>query len=99
MEDAFELVAEVPERVVTALWVGDCFVYSNAGGRLNYCVGGEARSPARPPALAPARPPLSLAVAPLALGRLLLFFPSFPPSNPKSPSPQSTPKPPPNPKP
>lgn len=25
----------------TGLWVGDCFVFSNASWRLNYCVGGE----------------------------------------------------------
>ena len=25
----------------TGLWVGDCFIYNNAGWRLNYCVGGE----------------------------------------------------------
>lgn len=43
VEDAFELVAEVPERVRTGLWVGDCFVYTNAAWRLNYCVGGEVR--------------------------------------------------------
>eukprot|EP00877_Chromochloris_zofingiensis_P000490 jgi/Chrzof1/10441/UNPLg00368.t1 len=41
IEEAFELVAEVPERVRTGLWVGDCFIYNNAAWRLNYCVGGE----------------------------------------------------------
>ncbi|KAI8462483.1 MAG: coatomer WD associated region-domain-containing protein [Monoraphidium minutum] len=41
IEEAFELVAEVPERVRTGLWVGDCFIYTNAAWRLNYCVGGE----------------------------------------------------------
>eukprot|EP00879_Flechtneria_rotunda_P019952 GHRR01020972.1.p1 GENE.GHRR01020972.1~~GHRR01020972.1.p1 ORF type:complete len:816 (+),score=351.64 GHRR01020972.1:464-2911(+) len=40
-EDAFELVAEVPEKIRTGLWVGDCFIYNNAAWRLNYCVGGE----------------------------------------------------------
>ena len=43
IEEAFELVAEVPERVRTGLWVGDCFVYNNAAWRLNYVVGGEVR--------------------------------------------------------
>lgn len=37
------MVGEVTERLRTALWVGDCFVYNTAGGRLNYCVGGEVR--------------------------------------------------------
>eukprot|EP00775_Hariotina_reticulata_P003983 gene3983-4236_t len=41
IEDAFELVAEVPEKIRTGLWVGDCFIYNNAAWRLNYCVGGE----------------------------------------------------------
>ncbi|GBG65649.1 hypothetical protein CBR_g51949 [Chara braunii] len=41
IEDAFELLHEVPEKVVTGLWVGDCFIYNNAQLRLNYCVGGE----------------------------------------------------------
>jgi len=34
---------QVPERVRTGLWVGDCFIYNNAAWRLNYCVGGEVR--------------------------------------------------------
>eukprot|EP01114_Cavostelium_apophysatum_P002894 TRINITY_DN1259_c0_g1_i4.p1 TRINITY_DN1259_c0_g1~~TRINITY_DN1259_c0_g1_i4.p1 ORF type:complete len:752 (-),score=191.69 TRINITY_DN1259_c0_g1_i4:1154-3091(-) len=41
IEDAFEMIQEVPERVRTAVWVGDCFIYTNANRRLNYCVGGE----------------------------------------------------------
>jgi len=41
LEEAFELVGEVLERVRTGLWVGDCFIYNNAAWRLNYCVGGE----------------------------------------------------------
>ncbi len=32
---------QVSERVKTAIWVGDCFIYNNASWRLNYCVGGE----------------------------------------------------------
>lgn len=40
-ENAFEFVADVPERVKTGLWVGDCFVYTNGVDRLNYFVGGE----------------------------------------------------------
>jgi len=41
VEDAFELIHEIPERVRTGLWVGDCFIYTNSAWRLNYCVGGE----------------------------------------------------------
>ncbi|KAL3631857.1 hypothetical protein CASFOL_024841 [Castilleja foliolosa] len=41
VEDAFELLYEINERVRTGLWVGDCFIYSNSSWRLNYCVGGE----------------------------------------------------------
>lgn len=41
IDDAFELLSEVNERVRTGLWVGDCFIYNNTAWRLNYCVGGE----------------------------------------------------------
>eukprot|EP01087_Luapelamoeba_hula_P020714 TRINITY_DN711_c0_g1_i2.p1 TRINITY_DN711_c0_g1~~TRINITY_DN711_c0_g1_i2.p1 ORF type:complete len:938 (+),score=169.54 TRINITY_DN711_c0_g1_i2:26-2839(+) len=41
IEDAFELLHEISEKVRTGLWAGDCFVYTNASNRLNYCVGGE----------------------------------------------------------
>jgi coatomer subunit beta' len=41
VEDAFELLHEIQERVRTGLWVGDCFIYTNSTWRLNYCVGGE----------------------------------------------------------
>mmetsp|Transcript_5564 Transcript_5564/g.15523 ORF Transcript_5564/g.15523 Transcript_5564/m.15523 type:complete len:933 (-) Transcript_5564:265-3063(-) len=41
IEDSFELLNEVNERVRSGLWVGDCFVYNNTQWRLNYCVGGE----------------------------------------------------------
>eukprot|EP00249_Psilotum_nudum_P021933 c28306_g1_i1 orf=1196-3937(-) len=41
VEDAFELLHEVTERVRTGIWVGDCFIYNNSAWRLNYCVGGE----------------------------------------------------------
>ncbi|XP_020244249.1 coatomer subunit beta'-1-like isoform X2 [Asparagus officinalis] len=41
VEDAFEMLHEINERVRTGIWVGDCFIYNNASGRLNYCVGGE----------------------------------------------------------
>ena len=41
VEDSFELLHEVNERVRTGIWVGDCFIYNNSSWRLNYCVGGE----------------------------------------------------------
>mmetsp|Transcript_39675 Transcript_39675/g.101404 ORF Transcript_39675/g.101404 Transcript_39675/m.101404 type:complete len:961 (+) Transcript_39675:176-3058(+) len=41
IDDAFELLSEINERVRTGLWVGDCFIYNNTAWRLNYCVGGE----------------------------------------------------------
>lgn len=41
VEDAFELLHEISERVRTGIWVGDCFIYNNSSWRLNYCVGGE----------------------------------------------------------
>ncbi|CAN1177663.1 Coatomer subunit beta'-2 [Linum perenne] len=41
IEDSFELLHEISERVKTGIWVGDCFIYNNSSSRLNYCVGGE----------------------------------------------------------
>ncbi|CAN6456318.1 unnamed protein product [Victoria cruziana] len=41
VEEAFEVLYEVNERVRTGIWVGDCFIYNNSSWRLNYCVGGE----------------------------------------------------------
>ncbi|MEW5308232.1 MAG: hypothetical protein WDW38_000207 [Sanguina aurantia] len=41
IDDAFELLNEVSEKVKTGVWVGGCFIYNNAQWRLNYCVGGE----------------------------------------------------------
>ncbi len=41
VEEAFNLVHEVPETVETGRWVGDCFVYTNSNARLNYAVGAE----------------------------------------------------------
>merc|ERR1712137_1424475 len=40
LDSGVEVLEEIPERVRSALWVGDCFIYTNAN-RLNYCVGGE----------------------------------------------------------
>ncbi|XP_071733464.1 coatomer subunit beta'-2-like [Rutidosis leptorrhynchoides] len=41
IEESFDILSEVSEKVRTGLWVGDCFIYTNSLGRLNYCVGGE----------------------------------------------------------
>lgn len=41
VESAFNLLGEINESVRTGLWVGDCFIYTNAVNRINYFVGGE----------------------------------------------------------
>ncbi|KAH8092503.1 coatomer beta [Cristinia sonorae] len=41
VEEAFDLVAEIPESVKTAKWIGDCFIYTTGANRLNYFVGSE----------------------------------------------------------
>ena len=41
VEAAFELQHTVDEKVRGGVWVGDCFLYTNAASRLNYYVGGE----------------------------------------------------------
>lgn len=38
--DAFEPLHEVNDKIGAGQWVGDCFIYTNAAGRLNYLVGG-----------------------------------------------------------
>ena len=40
-ESAFDDIAEINETVKTGVWVGDCFIFTNALNRLNYFVGGE----------------------------------------------------------
>ncbi|KAK7461035.1 Coatomer subunit beta' [Stygiomarasmius scandens] len=41
VEEAFDLVAEIPDAVRTAKWIGDCFIYSTTSNRLSYFVGSE----------------------------------------------------------
>ncbi|KAA8492792.1 Coatomer subunit beta'-1 [Porphyridium purpureum] len=41
VEDAFNLQHEIAEKVLTGIWVGDCFLYTNASNRLSYGVGAE----------------------------------------------------------
>ena len=33
IEDAFEVLGEMPDIVSTATWVGDCFLYTNVSNR------------------------------------------------------------------
>ncbi|KAF7432578.1 hypothetical protein PC9H_004520 [Pleurotus ostreatus] len=41
VEEAFEVIADVPESVRTAKWIGDCFIYTTTTNRLCYFVGSE----------------------------------------------------------
>ena len=41
VDGAFDLIHEIGEKVRSGCWVGDCFLYTNSAGRLNYYVGGE----------------------------------------------------------
>lgn len=40
-ENAFDVIADIPETVKSGLWICDCFVYTNSSDKLNYFVGGE----------------------------------------------------------
>jgi len=41
IEGTFDLLYEISDTVTSGKWVGDCFIYLNNGGRLNYSVGGQ----------------------------------------------------------
>mmetsp|Transcript_1616 Transcript_1616/g.4851 ORF Transcript_1616/g.4851 Transcript_1616/m.4851 type:complete len:916 (+) Transcript_1616:266-3013(+) len=41
VEEAFQLLNEFSEKVITGCWVGDCFIYTNSTNRLNYVVGND----------------------------------------------------------
>lgn len=41
IEEAFELVDEIPERIVSGLWLESCFVFVNSNNRVSYHVGSE----------------------------------------------------------
>ena len=41
VDGSFELETTINDRVRTGQWVGDCFLYTNGSGKLNYYVGGE----------------------------------------------------------
>lgn len=41
VDGSFDLESTINDRVRTGQWVGDCFLYTNGSGKLNYYVGGE----------------------------------------------------------
>ena len=41
VDGSFDLLYEINDNVTSGKWVGDCFIYLNNGGRLNYSVGGQ----------------------------------------------------------
>jgi coatomer subunit beta' len=41
VDGSFELDCTINDAVHTGQWVGDCFLYTNGSGKLNYFVGGE----------------------------------------------------------
>lgn len=41
VEGAFELEYSMTDKIRTGQWVGDCFLFTNGTGRLNYFVGGQ----------------------------------------------------------
>lgn len=47
VDGSFELDANITEQVKTGQWVGECFLYTDGNGKLNYYVGGETITLAR----------------------------------------------------
>jgi coatomer subunit beta' len=41
VDGSFDLLYEIGDTVMSGKWVGDCFIYVNDKGRLNYSVGGQ----------------------------------------------------------
>jgi len=41
IDGSFDLLYEIGDTITSGKWVGDCFIYVNSGGRLNYSVGGQ----------------------------------------------------------
>lgn len=41
VDGSFDLLYEISDTITTGEWVGDCFIYCNNAGRLNYSVGGK----------------------------------------------------------
>jgi len=41
IDGSFDLLYEIQDNVTSGKWVGDCFLFCNNNGRLNYTVGGQ----------------------------------------------------------
>eukprot|EP00527_Entomoneis_sp_CCMP2396_P005753 CAMPEP_0198151108 /NCGR_PEP_ID=MMETSP1443-20131203/54282_1 /TAXON_ID=186043 /ORGANISM="Entomoneis sp., Strain CCMP2396" /LENGTH=935 /DNA_ID=CAMNT_0043816675 /DNA_START=77 /DNA_END=2881 /DNA_ORIENTATION=+ len=41
IDGSFDLIYEISDTITSGKWVGDCFLYVNNNGRLNYSVGGQ----------------------------------------------------------
>jgi len=41
IDGTFDLLYEIGDTVTSGKWVGDCFIYVNSAGRMNYSVGGK----------------------------------------------------------
>lgn len=41
IDGSFDLLYEISDTITSGKWVGDCFIYVNSVGRLNYSVGGQ----------------------------------------------------------
>mmetsp|Transcript_579 Transcript_579/g.1192 ORF Transcript_579/g.1192 Transcript_579/m.1192 type:complete len:972 (+) Transcript_579:202-3117(+) len=41
VDGSFDLLHEISDTITSGEWVGDCFIYCNNAGRLNYSVGGK----------------------------------------------------------
>jgi coatomer subunit beta' len=41
IDGSFELLYEINESITSGKWVGDCFLFCNTTGKLNYSVGGQ----------------------------------------------------------
>jgi coatomer subunit beta' len=41
IDGSFDLLYEISDNITSGKWVGDCFLYVNTVGRLNYSVGGQ----------------------------------------------------------
>jgi len=44
IEGTFDLLYEISDTVTSGKWVGDCFIFLNNAGRLNYIVGGKVQT-------------------------------------------------------
>jgi Membrane protein involved in colicin uptake len=44
IDGTFDLLYEINDNVSSGKWVGDCFIFLNSAGRLNYIVGGQVQT-------------------------------------------------------